>query len=100
MSMTNGFIRSKLKNPSKVDNLITKISALVEKKPNAFNVDFKGQKFEGILMSDLDFSDPTKITFTYGAADYELLIADIKIVKRIRTKKYVFKTNILTDVTV
>jgi hypothetical protein len=99
MSQTHGFLRSKLKEPAKVTTLLLKIEAIVAKKPNAFNVDFKGLPFYGEKMSNLDLTtDPTKITFTYDAVDYELLLADIKIVQRIRSRKYKFKTNVLTVV--
>jgi hypothetical protein len=99
MSQTHGFLRSKLKEPAKVTALLLKIAAIAAKKPNAFNVDFKGELFFGEKMSSLDLTtDPTKITFTYDAVNYELLLADIKIVQRIRSRKYKFKTNVLTVV--
>ena len=99
MSQTHGFLRSKLKEPAKVTALLLKIEAIAAKKPNVFNVDFAGQLFFGEKMSSLDLTtDPTKITFTYDAVNYELLLADIKIVQRIRSRKYKFKTNVLTVV--
>jgi hypothetical protein len=97
---TNDFVRSKLKETAKVAALLAKISALQAGKPNAFNVDFNGKRFFGEKMSNLDLTtDPTKITFTYEAVNYELLLSDIKIIKRIRCRKYMFKTKVLTNVT-
>jgi hypothetical protein len=92
------FLRSKLQSDEKVAKLVEKISSLHPKKSNVFNVDFKGQRFFGEKMDDLDFSDPTKITFTYEEKDYELLLADVTIAKRIRSRKYMFKTNVLAEV--
>lgn len=40
--------------------------------------------------------DSTKITFTYEGVNYQLLLSDIKIAKRIRSRKYVFHTDKLT----
>ena len=100
MSLSQGFFRSRLKDDDEVAKLIAKVAFLQAKKPNAFNVDFKGQKMTGDKMTNVDLDgDPTKITFTFDGADYELALSDIKIVKRLRTKKYMFKTNVLTDVT-
>ena len=82
MSLSQGFFRSRLKDEDEVAKLIAKVAFLQDKMTNV----------------DLD-GDPTKITFTFDGADYELALSDIKIVKRLRTKKYMFKTNVLTDVT-
>lgn len=99
MSQTNGFIRSKLKSTAHFAALLLKIEGIVADKPNAFNVDYAGQKFKGEDLTALDLTtDPTKITFTHDAVDYELLLADVKIVKRLRSRKYMFKTNVLTVV--
>lgn len=82
-----------------MSKLITKIAALQAKKPNSFNVDFKGLRLVGEKMTNVDLTtDAAKITFTYDGVNYELLKADITIVKRLRTKKYLFKTNVLTAV--
>lgn len=95
----NGFIRSKLKEDSKFAAILTKIEGLIVGKPNSFNVDFKGTKFVGEKMSNVDLtSDPDNITFTYDSVDYSLALDDVKIVKRIRCRKYMFKTNVLTTV--
>lgn len=95
------FLRSKLKQSEKVAALLLKIEGIVATgKTNAFNVDFAGQKLNGVDMSNLDLTtDPTKITFTHNSLDYELALSDLKIVKRVRSRKYVFHTNVLTDVT-
>lgn len=97
--MSHAFYRSKLKQPVKLDALIAKIAALVTGKKNAFNVDYKGAKFYGENMTNLDFTTtPTKITFTYNSVNYELLKTNIKMIKRIRSRKYMFETNVLTVV--
>jgi hypothetical protein len=97
---TNDFMRSKLKDAPKFAAVLQKISALYVKKNNCFNVDFKGTVFFGEKMTNLDLTtDPTKITFTYGATNYELLLSNVKLAKRLRCRKYMFKTNVLTVVT-
>lgn len=42
--------------------------------------------------------DVTKITFTYDGVNYQLLRSDIQIIKRVRSRKYVAHTNVLTVV--
>ena len=98
MSQTHGFVRSKLKDAPKLAELVDKVEAIYAKKSNAFNVHYQAQKLSGESMTSLDFSDPTKISFTSGGVDYEFLLADIAIVKRVRSRKYVFKVNVLTVV--
>jgi hypothetical protein len=93
------FLRSQLQNEEKVAKLLEKIAFIYSGKPNAFNVDFKGQRFLGEKMSNLELTaDPTKVTFTYEGVDYELMLADVLIAKRIRSRKYSFKTNVLNEV--
>lgn len=93
----HGFIRSHLGH--KLAALLVKLSALYPVKKNCFNVDFKGAKFEGKLMTALDLTtDPTKVTFTYNAVNYEFLLSDIQIVKRVRSRKYLFEVKVLTVV--
>lgn len=58
----NGFIRSKLSQ--KLSELLVKLTALVLKKPNAFNVSINGLKYKGELMTNLDLS-ANPITFTH-----------------------------------
>ena len=98
MSTPHAFVRTQLKTP-KLVNYLEKIQALQEKKPNAFNVQYDGQRFEGVKMTAFDLTtDPTKVTFTHNAVDYEFLLADIQILKRIRSRKYLFEVKVLTVV--
>ena len=99
MLRPNGFVRSKIKNETSFAQLLAKIEALKEKKPNAFNVDFGSDRFKGEDMTAFDLStDPTKASFSHGGQDYEFLLTDIKIVKRIRSRKYLFVVKDLTIV--
>lgn len=99
MSLPNSFVRSKIKNTAHFAALLAKIEALQAKKQNAFNVYYGSDRLMGVDMTALDLTtDPTKVTFTHGGVDYEFLLTDIKIVKRIRTRKYVFVVNVLTIV--
>ena len=98
MSQTHAFVRSKLKEAAEVTKLVDKVEGIYAVKSNAFNVYFKSQRFFGETMTSVDFSDPTKISFTSGGVDYEFLLADIQIVQRVRSRKYVFKVNVLTTV--
>jgi hypothetical protein len=67
MPASNGFIRSKIKDSVKFAQTLVKISGIKSQKPNAFNVDYNGNRFHGELMTAYNLiSDPTKITFSYG----------------------------------
>jgi hypothetical protein len=96
MSQPNAFIRSKLQDPAYLAKILTKIEGLYASKSNSFNVYYGFQKFHGEHMTLVDFSVPGQISFTYDAVAYTFLVTDIKIVKKIRARKYVFKVNVLT----
>lgn len=97
--MSNAFIRSKIKNTEQFAKLLAKISGIKSQKPNAFNVDYQGNRFVGESMTVFDLTtSPTAITFTSGGLNYSFLIADLQLVKRIRYRKYVFKVNVLSIV--
>lgn len=97
--MSNGFIRSKIKDTVKFAELLAKIEDLKTKKPNAFNVEAASNRFKGEDMTAFDLTtDPTKVTFSHGGTDYEFLLADIQIVQRLRSRKYLFKVKVLTIV--
>lgn len=93
------FLRSKLKQPAKLSALLNKVEAILAGKPNAFNVESPEGRFAGEKMSNVDLTtDPTKVTFTYDAIDYEFLLSDISIVDRIRSRKYKFKVKAVSVV--
>lgn len=97
MSLPNGFLRTKLKSSSEMTKLLTKLNGILAKKKNAFNLEFRGLKMEGVDMTNVDLlTSPTAITFTHGGVDYSLEKANIVYFKRLRTRKYMFKTNVLT----
>lgn len=96
MSQPNAFIRSKLQDPTYLAKILAKIEGLYAIKSNAFNVYYGFQKFHGEHMTLVDFSVPGQISFTYDAVPHTFLIADIRIVKKIRARKYVFKVNVLS----
>lgn len=97
--MSNGLIRSKIKNTQQFAALLLKISGIKASKPNAFNVEYQGNKFAGELMTAYDLTtNPLAITFSHGGFNYSFLIADLQLVKRIRCRKYVFKVNVLSIV--
>ena len=67
MPVSNNFIRSKIKDTAKFALTLAKISGIKAQKPNAFNVDYNGNRFHGELMTTYNLtSNPTKITFSYG----------------------------------
>jgi hypothetical protein len=96
---SNGFIRSKIKDTVHFAKFLAKLSLMTAGKPNAFNVDFQGNRFHGEFMTAYDLTtDPTKVTFSHGGFNYEFLLADIQLVRRLRSRKYTFKVNVLTIV--
>lgn len=93
----HGFVRSQLSH--KLPDLLVKIEDLKVKKPNAFNVEFGSLRFPGLKMTAFDLTtDPTKVTFTFNAVNYEFLLTDIQIIQRMRSRKYLFKVKVLTTV--
>lgn len=95
----NNFIRSKIKNTTHFAKFLAKLSVMKAKKHNAFNVEYHGTVFHGEAMTAFDLTtDPTKVSFSHGGLNYEFLLADIKIVIRLRSRKYKFKVNVLTIV--
>ena len=97
--MPNNFVRSQIKDTAHFKKLLVKIAGIKGVKKNAFNVDFGSTRFHGEDMTAFNLtSDPTMITFSAGGLNYSFLLTDIKIVKRIRTRKYLFVVNVLTIV--
>ena len=98
MSAPNAFIRSKLSTPKLADYL-KKVEDLKAKKPNAFNVQSATLRIAGNKITAFDLTtDPTKVTFTADAVNYEFLLTDIQIVQRLRSRKYLFVVKVLTVV--
>lgn len=96
---SNGFIRSKIKDAPHFAKFLLKLKDIKTKKPNAFNVDYGSTRFSGEKMTAFDLTtDPTKVTFSSDGVDYSFLLTDIQIVKRLRSRKYTFKVNVLTIV--
>lgn len=98
MSIASKITRTQIKDPVKLAQLVAKVSALVVKKKNAFNIDYKGLYMVGEKMSSVDFSTPGQVSFTYAAVNYVLAFSDLYSVKRLRCRKYQFRTSVLTIV--
>lgn len=97
--MPNSLIRSKLKNASYLAAFIQKVKDIYSRgKKNVFNVEtIEGQRLFGIDMTALDLDgDPSKITFTHNAVDYEFLLSDIQAIFKMRSRKWLFKVKVLT----
>lgn len=96
MSNFQDFYRSKAKE--KAPKVVEKIHSLYPRKMNSFIVEHDKKRMVSEKMTGVDFSDPTKVSFTYDSVNYEFLVADVVFIKRVRTKKYLLRVSVLTIV--
>ena len=90
------FYRSKVS--SKASQVVEKVHSLYPRKLNSFIVEHDKKRMVSDKMENVSFSDPTKVTFTYESVNYSFLVADIVFIKRVRTKKFLFRVSTLTEV--
>lgn len=81
--------KTRYTSDSKVKEALLKMKGLFSSKPSCLHVEINGKRISGSEMKDCEISEDG-LKFTYGGNDYDFSLAEIYMMKRLRTRRYCF----------
>ena len=81
-------MKTRFSTQTKVQAIVSKLEKLLKiNRKGCLNVEMNGRRYYGTLMKNIVINGE-KISFTYGEQAHSFIMSDVKMVKRLRTRRY------------